>query len=210
MLDQKLENGMETHNIACGSSGILLGLKLVKTTGKTARPSSGEYNNDTNVLVELVVLWNDRKRIICAHSHFASVHAAGTLLGMNLRFLGVVKTATSRLLIGYLNRKPMYDKGDSISLTTKITVNGQVKQIDGISRLDRNRIAFVTTAGNMQKSCLQTCTLWSQFGDGACPVQINIEVRQSVFEYFEATGIIDQHNRVRQDSLDLEKSIEVK
>ena len=86
---------MEIQNISCGSSGILLGLKIVKTAGETARTSPGEHKNGTNVLVELAAPWKSRERIVCADSHFASVEAAETLLQMNLRFIGVVKTATS-------------------------------------------------------------------------------------------------------------------
>ena len=76
--------------------------------------------------------------------------------------------------------------------------------------LDRNRRTFVTTAGNMPEPFLQTRTRWRQVGDEACPVEINVAMPRPVFEYFEVAGVIDQHNRVRQDSLNLEKSIEVK
>ena len=89
---------------------------------------------------------------------------------------------------------------------TKFTVNGLERQIGGILWLDRNRRTFVTRAGNMQESCSR----WRQLGDEACPVEINFAMPRPVFEYFEVAGIIDQHNRVRQHSLDLEKSIEVK
>ena len=207
VLDRKPESGMEIQNIACGSSGILLGLKIVKRAAEPARTSLDEHNNGTNVLVELAAPWNGKERIICADSHFASVDAAEALPRMNLRFTGVVKSATSRFPIGYLNRLPMYDKGDSISLITNVTVKGQSNKIGAISWLDRNRRTFVTTCRNMQESFSQTRTRWHQFGDGACPTVINIEMPRPVFEYFDVAGIIDQHNRVRQDSLNFEKSI---
>ena len=145
---------MEIENIACGSSGILLGLKSVKTGAETAHTSPGDHNNGTNVLVELAAPWKGKERIICANCHFASVDAAKTLLQMNLRFTGVVKTATSRFPIGYLNRQPLYDKGDSIFVMTNVTFNGQERQIGGILWLDRTRRTFVTTAGKMKERCI--------------------------------------------------------
>ena len=80
----------------------------------------------------------------------------------------------------------------------------------GISWLDRNGRIFVKTAANMGESLSQTRTRWRQFGNGAGPIEINIEMPRPVFEYFEVAEIIDQHNKVRQDSVDFENSIEVK
>ena len=76
VLDRKPENGMEIQNNDSGSSGILLGLKIVKTGAEAARTSPGEHSNGTNLLIELTAPWKDRERIICADSHFASVDAA--------------------------------------------------------------------------------------------------------------------------------------
>ena len=52
---------------------------------------------------------------------------------MNMRFTGVVKTATSRFPIGYLSRQPMYDKGDSIALMTNVTVHGHKNRRDFVA-----------------------------------------------------------------------------
>jgi hypothetical protein len=55
-IDRKPENGCEIQNAACGCSGIMLRLKVVK--GKTATEDDGDYNEQllhgTKILKELV------------------------------------------------------------------------------------------------------------------------------------------------------------
>ena len=112
VLDLKPESEMEVQNISCGSSGIMLGLKLVKMAEETARTESDtNMNQGTNVLVELARAWADKQRIVCDDNHFASVQAAQPLLEIDLRFTGVVKTATMRFLTGFFNRHPFLKKG---------------------------------------------------------------------------------------------------
>ena len=101
---------MVLHNNACGSSGILLGLHIVKKAAETARTSPSEHNNGTIASVELAVPWIGTERILCTARHFASVDAEEKLLRMNLWFTGVVKIATSRFPIGHFSRQPLYDK----------------------------------------------------------------------------------------------------
>ena len=82
-LNRKPENGLEIQNIACGRLGIILGLKLVKSAVETTRISSQSHealNHGTKIVVDLCTPWNDKERIVCADSYYASVEVAETLL----------------------------------------------------------------------------------------------------------------------------------
>lgn len=51
---------------------------------------------------------------------------------------------------------------------------------------------------------------WRQQCDGACPIAFKLTMPQIIRDYFTIFDKIDIHNRVGQDRLDLEKTIEVK
>ena len=54
----------------------------------------GEILYGTAVLKRRVSPWSGSHRIVCADSYFASVYVAEMLLKLDLKFIGVVKTAT--------------------------------------------------------------------------------------------------------------------
>jgi Transposase IS4 len=96
-IDREPENGCEIQNAACGRSGAMMRLKLVKT--QESEDASHAQNSDglahgTAVLTELVGPWAMSSRVVCADSYFASVASAEELQRIGLRFIGVVKTAT--------------------------------------------------------------------------------------------------------------------
>ena len=96
-IDRKPENGCEIQNAACGRSGVMLRLKIVKTAEEenaSAEADDDGNNHGTNVLKFLVEPWVRTDRCICADSYFASVNAVTVMRTMGLRFIGVVKTAT--------------------------------------------------------------------------------------------------------------------
>ncbi|KAG7345146.1 transposase IS4 [Nitzschia inconspicua] len=81
-IDRKPENGCEIQNAACGQSGIMLRLKLVKTAAEestTTQVHDEHLLHGTNVLKFLVSPWSFSGRIVCADSYFASVGAAEEL-----------------------------------------------------------------------------------------------------------------------------------
>jgi hypothetical protein len=95
-MDRKPEDGCEIQNAACGRTGIMIRLKLVKTV-REAHTEQGEdvegLNHGTKVLLQLVKPWYHSNRVIVADSYFASVECAEELLKRNLKFIGVVKTS---------------------------------------------------------------------------------------------------------------------
>ena len=68
----------------------------------------------TNVLLDLVKpWWNKRQtRTVSADSYFASVQACDELMKRNLRFIGVVKTATKGFCMKRLSELELVERGD--------------------------------------------------------------------------------------------------
>lgn len=93
-IDRKPENGCEIQNSACGRSGIMMRLKLVKSaspsTESREEPSDAVLTHGALVLKELVLPWARSGRIVAADSYFASVSAAEELFRCGLRFIGVL------------------------------------------------------------------------------------------------------------------------
>ena len=98
-MDRKPENGCEIQNAACGSSGVMIRLKVVKTAeeenASTVTDDNGN-NHGTNVLKFLVEPWVRMDHCVCADSYFTSVNAVTVMRMMGLRFIGVVKMATKK------------------------------------------------------------------------------------------------------------------
>ncbi len=95
-MDRKPENGCEIQDSACGRSGIMLRLELVTTAEDEVRrngDSDSQMLHGTAVACRLVSSWAGSHRVVCADSYFASMSTAEALLDMDLKFIGVVKTA---------------------------------------------------------------------------------------------------------------------
>ncbi|KAI2491366.1 Transposase IS4 [Fragilaria crotonensis] len=126
-IDRKPENGCEIQNAACGRSGVMLRLKLVK--GVNLPGSEDEVLGDneesllhgTNVLKHVVSPWFGTNRIVCADSYFASVGAAKELYRNGLRFIGVVKTATRGYPKTFLTSVELQNRGDFLALRSNAT-----------------------------------------------------------------------------------------
>jgi hypothetical protein len=120
-IDRKPENGCKIQNAACGRSGIMLRLKLVKGADLVG---VDDVNNDhensllhgTRVLKYLVSPWSGSHRIVCADSYFASFGAAQELFARGLRFIGVVKTATRGFPKNFLSSVELANRGDFLAL----------------------------------------------------------------------------------------------
>ena len=87
----------EIQNAACGRSGVMIGLKVVKTAEEenaSAVTDDDGNNHGANVLKFLVEPWVRMDRCVCANSYFASINAVTVMRTMGLHFIRVVKTAT--------------------------------------------------------------------------------------------------------------------
>ena len=119
-IDRKPESGLEVQNAACGESGIMIQLKLVKGE-KDDDYSDNEANQDNvphgaKVLLKLLSPWINTQRIVCADSYFASVTAAELLYVNGLKFIGVVKTATQKFPMAHLAAHELENRGDHYGL----------------------------------------------------------------------------------------------
>ena len=79
-IDRKPENGCKIQNSACGQSGVMLRLKLVKGVDLAGDNDDDAPNEDgllhgTKALKDVVSPWFGTNRIVCADSYFASVGA---------------------------------------------------------------------------------------------------------------------------------------
>ena len=73
-IDRKPENGCETKVSACGRSGIMLRLIVVKSPNEgTECDINAALNQGNATTCRLVEPWKNSNRIVCGDSYFASV-----------------------------------------------------------------------------------------------------------------------------------------
>ena len=122
VIDRKPENGCEIQNAACGRSGVMIQLKVVKTAEEenaSAVTDDDGNNHGTNVLKFLVEPWVRMDHCVCANSYFASVNAVTVMRMMGLHFIRVVKTATKKFPMSYLSNLELVQRGDYKGLVAK-------------------------------------------------------------------------------------------
>jgi hypothetical protein len=211
-IDRKPENGCEIQNAACGCSGIMLRLKVVK--GKTATEDDGDYNEQllhgTKILKELVLPWWWTDRIVCADLYFSSVGTAMELQQHGLRFIGVVKTATKQYPMRYLSTLELNQRGERRGLVMR-DVDTNYSTLLAFVWMDRDRRYFVSSASSLDAGKPYVRYRWRQIDQSpdADPERLEIIIPQpkAAELYYSACGMIDRHNRSRQDTLMLERKL---
>jgi len=207
-IDRKPENGCEIQNAACGRSGIMLNLSVVTTAEyrkDDAESDEDDLPHGVAVLKKLVAPWAGTTRVVCADSYFGSVAAARHLLGMGLRFIGVVKTATRGYPVSTLSTLPLEDRGEHVAYVHK-TADGVVDMV-ALLWVDRDRRYFISTASTTLPGAPYERIRWRQVGAHAQRVVLTIPQPQVVETYFECCAQVDRHNRCRQDDLRLENKL---
>jgi Transposase IS4 len=218
-IDRKPENGCEIQNAACGVSGVMLRLKLVKGVNLPGVDEENfADNNDrsllhgTQVLKHVVSPWFGSNRIVCADSYFASVGAAKELFRLGLRFIGVVKTATRGFPKTYLTGVELNNRGDFLALKASATADSP--EYGAMVWMDRERRYFISTAGSFEAGTPYQRCRWRQVDQAAnaAPEQVMFTIEQPKIAeiYYSTCGAIDRHNRLRQDDLRIEKKVETK
>jgi hypothetical protein len=103
------------------------------------------------VLQYVVFPWSNTDRIVCADSYFASVCAALEMKRIGLRFIGVIKTATRRVPMAYLQGLELQQRGDC---------KGQIKRGGGGAGdpsllafvwMDQDKRYFITSGSSLQE-----------------------------------------------------------
>lgn len=93
-IDRKPENECEIKTSACGRSGIMLRLEIVKSPSSDARSDEdARMSNGASLTVRLVRPWVQTNRIVRADPYLASVETDRLFYSHGTRFIGVVKTA---------------------------------------------------------------------------------------------------------------------
>ena len=212
-IDRKPENGCEIQNAACGESGIMLRVKLVKTKEEEMTHleeiDDKGLNHGAKIIKSLVAPWTGSDRIVGADSYFASVGTALELKRIGLRFIGVVKTATKRFPMKHLSGLELRDRGDCVGLVSK-GVDGQPSLLPFVW-MDRNRRYFIATGSSLQAGKTYSRKRWRQEDEeeDAPPNKVELFVPQpkAAEKYYSTCGLIDQHNRHHQDTLMLERKM---
>ena len=157
----KPENGTDIHNAACGRSGIMMQLSIVKSAKNEEYQQYDKDNlpHGTKVLKELVMIWANTDRIVCADSCFVSVPADEELWKHVIHFIGVIKTEMRKFTMAYLSKIEFQNRGDMSGLLTR-PVDRTKPVLGDFFWMDRNRQYFVFTGGSMDKGRPYTRTRW--------------------------------------------------
>ena len=217
-IDRKPENGCEIQDSCCGRSGVMLQLKIVKSTEDDDDSLIEEENgllHGTVVLKQLVRSWFYTDRIVCADSYFASVGAAEELLRYRTRFIGVVKTATKRYPMSYLQKIETTGRGDRFALISYNNEETKEKaKYLAFCWVDRERRYFISSVSSMAPGTPWIRKRLRQIVDDdiTYPHCVELVVPQPAAAevYYSCCGKVDSHNRDRQDTLMLEHKVQTK
>ena len=151
-IDRKPESGCEIQNAACGVSGVMLRLLLVKSEEdsdlSTLEREDG-IPHGTHILKYLTLPWANSRRGACADSYFASVTSAEELMKIGLRFIGVVKTATKKFPMQYLSSLELLEgRGQYVGVTRKDKDKKDIMM--AYVWMDRDRRYFISTASTLE------------------------------------------------------------
>ena len=174
------------------------------------RVENDDFLHGCNVLAELCAPWSNTDRVVVADSYFASVQAALRLKAMGLRFIGTVKTATRGFPMHYLQRVVLPGgKGDCKALLCTDEDSGT--SLLAYVWADRDRRYFIATCSSVAPGRQIRRKRWRQRDPtpNADPEMELVLINQPMAGeiYYSACGKIDEHNRVRQEYVDLEKKL---
>eukprot|EP00977_Amphora_coffeiformis_P024561 scaffold16227_cov128-Amphora_coffeaeformis.AAC.1 len=208
-IDRKPESGCEIQNICDGKSGIMLRMMLVKSTKATHFDMEGSLNHGTKIIKYLVAPWARSNRVVVVDSYFASVQTAQELFKMGLRFIGVVKTATKSFPMKQLTSAQFGGRGQWTSFIHVGDGTSADPDLLAFAWVDRNRRYFISSVSNLQEAApIQRQRLRQvDTKEEAAPEKVHLTIRQpnaSKLNY-DNCGRIDQHNRVRQANLKVER-----
>ena len=226
-IDRKPESGCELQNSACGSSGVMLRLLVVKNE-EDSNLHTIENNigmaHGTAILKYLTLPWANSQRGVCADSYFASVSSAEEMLRIGLRFIGVVKTATKKFPMTYLSSIEFIEgRGQCEGVVLKD--NQGIPTMMSYTWMDKDRQYFISKASSLAEGNPYQRIRWRQQeldlnlndnedrgSNNEDPIRQELTVPQPKCSeiYYDVCASIDQHNRHRQDTLRIERKIETK
>jgi hypothetical protein len=128
---------------------------------------------------------------------------------IGLRFIGVVKTATKQFPQPYLSNLEMRARGERRGLIARDENDNPCML--AFCWMDRDRRYFISSASSLQAGRPYTRQRWRQVSNepNAAPERVELEIPQpqAAELYYHSCGMIDRHNRCRQDDLMLERKL---
>ena len=220
-MDQKPEDGCEIQDSCDGETGIMLQLKLVKTKTEEDRivddkegDSDTKIAKGTKVVLELVEPWTNigQQRIVLGDSAFASLPTCDAMKENGLRFMGPIKTAHKGFCHKVFNKYVLTARGEYHGLYT-IDDNGVLDKM-AYMWLDRNRMQFISNASHLYNGGAFYRVRLRQINTtpNADPEKVMLEIEQPMATaiYYKGNAQIDEHNRTRQQVIQLETKLKVK
>jgi Transposase IS4 len=215
-MERKPEAGCEIQSACCGSSSIMMALRVVKEEHEEDKT----LKHGVKVMLGLLHRWPPKGRVVCADSYFASVQAAVELYKIGWRFIGVVKTAYVQYPKKFLESIELPQRGTCAGLRTRHCIEeDDVDDVDldllAFVFCDKNRHYFISTCSSLSAGVpiqrIRTQQV-EEVETNADPQRLLLTIHQpkAAATYYTACGKIDQHNRARQDTLNLEKKMETK
>jgi hypothetical protein len=124
------------------------------------------------------------------------------LRARRVRFIGVVKTATSSYPMKLLQAKVLPSRGDWKSYVHRR--DGKIAAM-AVVWVDRERRYFISTASSVVEGAVYCSKRWRQLKGGAQRVTVEVKQPRVAELYYSSCSMIDRHNRCRQDDLMLER-----
>ena len=213
MMNSKPDFGMELQTSACAQSGVMLQMKLVRSTSETKRVNlvnkvPKTENAGTTAVKQLTSPWHGTNRVAVGDSAFASVATAMEMKELGLGFVGCVKTATKLFPHKTLKEVPLPGgRGDFFGMMTL----DQGVELLAFTWCDRNRRSFISTAGSLAKADEQERFRYRPIGNNEeGHVWLAVDIPLAAEMYYAGNGAIDFHNRVRSQDVHIDRSIGTK
>ena len=102
--------------LACGESGIMTRLKLVKGSIGEDIENNG-MSHGIKFILEAIVSSKNSNRISCADSCSQHMNAYKLLHKIGLQFFSVAKIANAKFIMDFLGNKKLENRGDMFDLT---------------------------------------------------------------------------------------------
>ena len=209
VIDRKPENGCDIHNASDGVSGIMMQLKLVKTSSEEHLHSPEEHDgflHGTKVILNIFQTWvNKKQRVVSADSYFALVQACDELKKRGLRFIGVEKKSTRGFCMDFFLRIELAWRG-----MWKVYFNlDKDKNLDKFAFVwvDRDRRYFIYNTPSLKPGMPHARDRLRQVDDSpnAYPFFVYFEINKPRVDeiYYSRNLNIDESNRTRQDDFQL-------
>jgi hypothetical protein len=212
------DNSSKMQNLADVSPGIMIFLKVVKSTNKEKAiekdldldPKEAMYGKGTRVLMEITKTWHGSNHLVTRDAYFESTMAALALKKESVDFIGNAKQCNAAFLKMYLTSLILSKHGDCHVLALISEDTGETELV-AMTWLDCNRQDFVGTVYGIGKgeqiNCKHACQLNKSSNALPNNIIIKVDTPKMIKQYYMGVGTINFHNRVRINEVLLECNI---